>query len=206
MEVAFIHGFILALGLILPLGIQNVFIFSQGAAHGRFVAALPAVLAAAVADTLLILLAVQGVSLVILTFYWLRVVLVVLGAVFIAYMGWLTWNSSANIELSEDTALWPVKRQVLFALTVSLFNPHAILDTIGVIGTSSLAYGGNAKAAFVAACIAVSWVWFVFLAVAGRALRVLDSGGTMLGLMNKASAVIMWLSGLYMLYSMNRTF
>jgi L-lysine exporter family protein LysE/ArgO len=205
-EVAFIHGFVLALGLILPLGIQNVFIFSQGASHGRLIKALPAVLAAAVSDTLLILLAVQGVSLVILTFYWLRVVLVVVGAVFIAYMGWLTWNSSANIELSEDTALWSVKRQVIFALTVSLFNPHAILDTIGVIGTSSLAYGGSEKSAFVAACIAVSWGWFIFLAAAGRTLRVLDSGGMVLRLMNKASAVIMWLSGLYMLYSLNHTF
>lgn len=206
MELAFIHGFMLAVGLILPLGIQNVFIFSQGAVHGRFINALPAVMAAAVSDTVLILLAVQGVSLIILTFYWLRVALVVLGAIFIAYMGRLTWNSSACMELAEDTALWPVKRQVLFALSVSLFNPHAILDTIGVIGTSSLSYGGSEKTAFVAACVAVSWVWFVFLAAAGRTLRVLDSGGKILALMNKAAAVIMWLSGLYLLYSLNGTF
>ncbi|EZP76963.1 lysine exporter protein LysE/YggA [Parageobacillus genomosp. 1] len=30
MLTAFIHGFILALGLILPLGAQNVFVFPQG--------------------------------------------------------------------------------------------------------------------------------------------------------------------------------
>ncbi|GGA41924.1 hypothetical protein GCM10007416_13560 [Kroppenstedtia guangzhouensis] len=28
---AFMHGFLLAFGLILPLGVQNVFIFNQGA-------------------------------------------------------------------------------------------------------------------------------------------------------------------------------
>ena len=31
MVTAIIHGFILAIGLILPLGAQNVFIFNQGA-------------------------------------------------------------------------------------------------------------------------------------------------------------------------------
>jgi L-lysine exporter family protein LysE/ArgO len=42
---AFIHGFVLALGLILPLGVQNVFIFNQGAVQPRFYKALPAILA-----------------------------------------------------------------------------------------------------------------------------------------------------------------
>lgn len=39
----FIHGALLAFGLILPLGIQNVFIFNQGATQSRFSKALPAV-------------------------------------------------------------------------------------------------------------------------------------------------------------------
>jgi L-lysine exporter family protein LysE/ArgO len=64
---AFIHGFILALGLILPLGAQNVFVFQQGAAQPRFLRALPAALTAAVCDTALILLAVLGVSVVVFT-------------------------------------------------------------------------------------------------------------------------------------------
>lgn len=33
---AFIHGALLAFGLILPLGIQNIFIFNQGATQKRF--------------------------------------------------------------------------------------------------------------------------------------------------------------------------
>ena len=80
-------------------------------------------------------------------------------------------------------------------------NPHAILDTIGVIGTSSLAYGGQALTAFTAACVLVSWLWFCLLALAGRLVRVLDDSGAALRYLNRASAIIMWVSGLYLLYS-----
>ena len=38
---ALFHGVILALGLILPLGVQNVFVFNQGATHKKFRNALP---------------------------------------------------------------------------------------------------------------------------------------------------------------------
>ncbi len=198
---AFIHGFVLALGLILPLGVQNVFIFNQGACQAKLSGTLPAVVTASACDTLLILLAVFGVSVAVLSFVWLKLALLGSGVVFLVYMGWVTWTSAAAVETAAGSENWPVRRQVLFALSVSLLNPHAILDTIGVIGTSSLAYGGSALAAFILACVLVSWLWFALLAIAGRAIRALDGSGDVLRLLNKASAVIMWLSGLYLLHS-----
>lgn len=65
---AIIHGIILAFGLILPLGVQNVFVFSQGAMQPSRLRALPAVLTAALCDTLLILLAVLGLSVIVTQF------------------------------------------------------------------------------------------------------------------------------------------
>lgn len=200
--IAFAHGFILALGLILPLGVQNVFVFSQGACQPKLSRALPAVITAGACDTLLILLAVLGVSVAVLSFLWLKIALLAAGVVFLAYMGWMTWTNAAPAEVAAGDEAWPVRRQVLFALSVSLLNPHAILDTIGVIGTSSLAYAGQAMAAFTLACVLVSWLWFAFLAVAGRAIRALDSSGAALRFLNKASAVIMWASGFYLLHSL----
>lgn len=38
---AIVHGIILAFGLILPLGVQNVFVFSQGATQPKLIRALP---------------------------------------------------------------------------------------------------------------------------------------------------------------------
>jgi L-lysine exporter family protein LysE/ArgO len=199
--VAFSHGFILALGLILPLGVQNVFIFNQGACQAKLSRTLPVVMTAGICDSLLILVAVLGVSVAVLNFLWLRLLLVIGGVGFLAYMGWITWKSAADVEVASDSATWPVKRQVMFALSVSLLNPHAILDTIGVIGTSSLAYSGQALVAFTAACVLVSWLWFIGLALAGRLVRALDGSGAAMRLLNRVSAVIMWASGVYLLYS-----
>lgn len=52
---AFVHGFILSVGLIAAVGPQNVFVFQQGAVQPRLRRSLPTVLTAGVADTVLIL-------------------------------------------------------------------------------------------------------------------------------------------------------
>jgi L-lysine exporter family protein LysE/ArgO len=199
MVAAFIHGLILAFGLILPLGVQNVFVFNQGALQKRFIHALPVVLTASLCDTLLIALAVFGVSLVILGSFWIKTILLSVGIVFLLYMGWSTWKSTPVNNNSEDRAketFTPLK-QIAFSASVSLLNPHAIMDTVGVIGTSSLQYNGAEKIAFALACILVSWVWFTGLAVAGRITGELDKSGRLMMVLNKISALVMWGAAIY---------
>ncbi|RYM00234.1 amino acid transporter [Sporolactobacillus sp. THM7-7] len=190
MSVAFVHGFILAFGLILPLGVQNVFVFNQGAVQMSFFKALPAIITASVCDTILITLAVFGVSFVVLEFIWLKTILIAAGTCFLIYMGIVTWRSKPAVE--RESGSFTAKKQMIFAVSVSLLNPHAILDTIGVIGTSSLKYAGAGKAAFAIACIFVSWIWFTSLAITGRVIGTLDQSGKFLIVLNKVSAVIMW--------------
>ena len=93
---AFIHGYLLSFGLILPLGPQNVFVFSQGATQPKLRRALPVVLTAALADTLLILIAVLGVSAVVLSVPWVKIVLGVFGVCFLFFIGWVTWRSEVH--------------------------------------------------------------------------------------------------------------
>ncbi|QOJ82945.1 amino acid transporter [Bacillus subtilis] len=171
---AIIHGIVLAFGLILPLGVQNVFIFQQGAWQKHIWRALPAVISASVCDTLLIVLAVAGVSVIVQELPVFETVMMAGGFLFLLYMGWVTWNSRPNTSQNEKHTFTP-KKQAAFAAAVSLLNPHAILDTIGVIGTSSLQYSGLEKWLFMAACIAVSWIWFISLAIAGRLFQTIDT-------------------------------
>ncbi|BAH45888.1 MULTISPECIES: LysE/ArgO family amino acid transporter [Brevibacillus] len=194
---AILHGFVLAFGLILPLGAQNVFVFNQGALQPTLLRAMPVVLTAALCDTLLILLAVLGVSLVVLTVTWLKTVLYVIGFFFLVYMGYLTWRSRPDTEAGEKER-FSAKKQIMFAASVSLLNPHAILDTIGVIGTSSLSYSGTEKWGFTVACILVSCFWFFGLSVAGRTAGRLDRSGKLQRGLNMVSAVIMWGVAFYM--------
>lgn len=193
---AFIHGVLLAFGLILPLGVQNVFIFNQGAQQPSFWRSLPAVITAGVCDTILIVLAVTGISAIITAFGTLKLLLMIVGIFFLLYMGWSIWSSKTNPETSQSS-MHP-KQQIIFAATVSLLNPHAILDTIGVIGTSSLTYSGSERLVFTLTCVGVSWLWFIGLALAGRTIGRIDSGGTILNIINKVSAIIIWCIAIYL--------
>ncbi|MEB4782507.1 LysE/ArgO family amino acid transporter [Paenibacillus jamilae] len=193
---AIIHAVLLALGLILPLGVQNVFVFNQGASQSRFRNALPAVITAGICDTILITLAVGGVSLVLQQFLWLTNVLYAAGCLFLLYMAWTLWRSKAASS-GESQPMLP-KRQMIFAASVSLLNPHAILDTVVVIGTSSLQYNGGERWAFGLAAVSVSWIWFVGLATAGRLVGRMDSEGKFGTMLNKISALIILGLAIYM--------
>lgn len=199
---AIIHGFVLAFGLILPLGAQNVFVFSQGASQPTLWRAMPVVVTAAFCDTVLILLAVLGVSLIVLSLAWLKMLLYAIGVLFLLYMGFLTWRSRPALDQTDTQSLFSPKKQVMFAASVSLFNPHAILDTVGVIGTSSLAYTGTAKWGFTLACILVSMLWFLGLSIAGRLAGGLDKSGRLLRGFQIASACIMWGMAIYMAWNL----
>lgn len=85
---AIVHGIVLACGSILSLGAQNVFVFSQGATQPKLIRALPAAVTAALCDTFLILLAVFGLSTIVLQFEWLRLILIIAGILFLLY----TWD------------------------------------------------------------------------------------------------------------------
>lgn len=194
-----LHGMMLAFGLILPLGVQNIFIFNQGATHKNFKNALPAVMTAGICDTILISLAVAGVSIIIFNFEWLRTLMFLIGFLFLAYMGWLMWKDTPKVNEKQDKSNpFSAKRQILFAASVSLLNPHAILDTIGVIGTSSLVYTGYDKWIFTIACVLISWFWFLSLAIAGRKIGQIDTEGKLLKRMNQISALIIWGMAVYM--------
>lgn len=198
MTTAFIHGVALALGLILPLGVQNVFIFNQGATHKRISKAIPAIVTAAVCDTVLILLAVTGVSLMVFSFVWLKNFIFIIGFFFLIYMGWSIFKSNPDLDMEQHEGVYfTAKRQITFAASVSLLNPHAIIDIIGVIGPNSLAYDGYKLALFTVACISVSWIWFIGLAIAGRFLGNVDTTGVWVKRFNQISAFIIWGMAVY---------
>lgn len=202
MIVAFIHGFLLSLGLILPIGMQNGFILTQGALHSRWSRSLPAVVTASVCDTLLIALAVIGVSAVALHITWLRYTFGAIGIVFLLYMGWSTWRERAGKEIQDAVSTaWTARRQIGFTSSVSMLNPHALIDTLAVIGGSALAYTAwSEKIAFGLASVAVSWMWFFGLSIAGHVVGRMALRQSSLLLLNRTSAAMMGVSAIYLGY------
>ena len=194
------HGLLLALGLILPLGAQNVFVFNQGANHPRWSRTLPVIITAGLCDTLLILLAVLGVSLILMSFPTLQLVIYMIGLIFLLYMARALWHEKpASMNHHSQMS---AKKQIGFAMSVSLLNPHAIMDTIGVIGTSAALYNDTEKWLFTLATISVSWIWFIGLSLLGRFIGHIDSSGKFILFLNKFSSIIILIVALLIIKNM----
>lgn len=198
---AFLHGIFLALGLIMPLGMQNIFIFNQGAMQKPFYRALPSVFTAFICDALLIIFAILGLSLLVYHLIWLKELLFIIGFLFLLYMGYVTWNADTP-RLDAKSSAISAKKQVVFSASVSLLNPHAIIDTTGVIGANALHYGGINRWVYALGCIFVSFTWFLGLAVAGHNLHKIDSQGFYFKFVNKLSALIIWSVAIYVGFSL----
>lgn len=199
MLIAFIHGVLLSAALILPPGAQNVFLINQGANHKKFIHTLPAVITAGLSDTLLIILSVLGVSLIILSIPALQFTMYIIGFVFLIFMAISLWFTKAAAS-HAPVKLNPYK-QISYALSVSLLNPHALLDTAGIIGTNSTTYTGSALLVFTISCIAVSWITFVLLVLLGRVLGNIDKNGSITVRINKISAVVIFIVAGFILYN-----
>ena len=189
---AILNALILAFGLIIPLGMQNIFIFNQGATQPKYRFALPSIVTAACCDTLLILLAVFGVSLLVLSVAWLKLVILIGGFFFLLYMSYSTWMSAASQDVlkKEPVKAFSSHKQILFALSVSLLNPHAIIDSVVVIGSSAINYTGAAKLAYTLTCIFVSWIWFFSLAFIGSVIHKKDAAGSWIKRINYLAAIL----------------
>ena len=160
MVTAIIHGFILAIGLILPLGAQNVFIFNQGANQPKYRYVLPAIITARLSDSLLIIIAVVGVSIIIMSLPVLQAIIYIVGLIFL--MLWLGPFGMINPQQMGSSNYISNETSKFCFYQFHLLNPHLILDTIGVIGGSAALYSGSNKIAFTIACISVSWLWFFY--------------------------------------------
>ncbi len=189
------HGFLLAFALILPLGPQNTFVLTQAATQKRWRCVLPIVITAALSDTALIVLAIGGVSLIVLAIPFLRLVLSAAGVLFLAYMGFKTWTADSRAgEANGSAASWTPARKIRHSLTVSLLNPHAIMDTIVVIGGGAAVYGTMSdRWTYAAAATLVSWVWFFGLSLAGRIVYRAARSDAARRTLDRASAILMWL-------------
>ena len=172
MTAAYLTGLALGLGLIVPIGAQNVFVFGQGLDVGM-PRALWAVVAAACCDTLLIVAGAAGAAALIAGVPGLRYVLLVGGAGFLAFLGVRALRTKVA-DTAPGTAGAPV-RSVRGVVTrtamVSLLNPHAIFDTVVVIGAAIAAQPVAGRTPFALGTVTASWLWFLVLAAGAAALR-----------------------------------
>lgn len=158
------NGLLLGFSLIMALGPQNVFLIRQGALRRH---ATLSVFICFICDSLLIIGSVTGLHQLLLKHPQLQSSLTTLGVAFLFYYGVSAlkraFNPSSQILDNEQAH---TRRQViLLALGFSLLNPHAIIDSLLIIGSNSMQFPDHQQA-FVLGVATASLMWFSFLTLA----------------------------------------
>ncbi|MCG2607213.1 LysE/ArgO family amino acid transporter [Acinetobacter sp. SM34] len=165
-----LHGFAMALSLIVVIGAQNAFVLKQGIKQQHIFAVC---LCCALSDAILISVGVLGFSeLVLLHPDWLNIAKY-LGATFLLIYGaqhfYQAWKGEQRLDLTQDEVpcLWKV---LLICLGLTWLNPHVYLDTVVLLGSVSTQYP-NTQLYFALGAISASFLFFFSLGYAARYLQ-----------------------------------
>lgn len=200
---AFKMGLLLGFSLIISIGAQNLFLIRQGLKKEK---AYLCALVCFACDVLLILLSVSNVGWAINNYPWLHTLLLGGACVFLLWYGGQSIISGIRGQQPETSSQnhnpkswWLL---VATAISFSLLNPQAIIDTMVMIGGYASQYSSELQKPFIVGTILASLLWFFGLTTVSvrfahvlqsrRAWRILDatSGVLMVGIAVKLGFAI----------------
>ncbi|SMB95802.1 LysE/ArgO family amino acid transporter [Deinococcus hopiensis] len=187
----FLRGLTLGLSLIVAIGPQNAFVLRQGLTRQY---AFLAALVCSLADSLLITFGVLGVGALLARHSALTVLGTLAGASFLLWYGWRAFQAARTpgaLEAEGQSVTTP-STLVATAAAFSLLNPHALLDTVVLIGGASASLDAVGRQAFLVGTILASWLWFFGLALAGRQLAPLMRNPRAWQVLDVLIGVMMW--------------
>lgn len=163
----YFNGVSLGFSLIMALGPQNMFLIKQGARKNH--AGLSAMLCF-FCDLILVTGSVVGLGETIKAHPALQAWMVGLGSLFLIYYAIKTLKCAFTKKIqSVDNHNKPLSRKqiVLLTLSFSLLNPHAIVDSLVIIGSSSSQFSKH-QMAFLLGVLTASLLWFSSLTITTR--------------------------------------
>jgi L-lysine exporter family protein LysE/ArgO len=187
--IAAVKGLLLQLSLIVAIGPQNAFLLRQSVRREH------AWLTAGIfifGDVAMIALGGFGIGHYLEHLPLLKLLLTALGALYIFWFGINVVRQMVRPKTLTINAAPETKNIVAKALTVTFLNPHAIFDTVILIGTLALQFQGLAKNSFISGAVAGSAVWFIGLAWIGQNLAPYLSRPKVWRVIDGAIAVIMF--------------
>lgn len=192
---AFVQGMGMGGSLIIAIGAQNAFVFSQGVRRNH---ALTIALICSVCDAVLISLGVTGIGTAVASSPALGSYAALLGAVFLFWYGFGALRSAVRGgSLVDDDIRELVTRRsaVAATLAVTLLNPHVYLDTVVLLGAVSGHYGTESRYLFGAGAMTASFLWFFSLSLGGRVLAPLFRSEAAWRVLDGVVCMTMWYIG-----------
>lgn len=166
--IPFAFGLLFGLATAFPVGLQSFVVMNQGLRFG-YPRVLTGIVTASLCDTLLILLGVAGATALLADADGRTPVLLV-GIAFLATFGILAFRAPPEEVEGVKSAASPFA-MIVQTVGVSLFNPHAVLETVGILGGAIVAQTAENRIEFACGVISASWVWFLMVGLGASALQ-----------------------------------
>jgi L-lysine exporter family protein LysE/ArgO len=167
--IIFVFGLLFGLATAFPVGLQSFVVMNQGLRFG-YPRVLTGIITASLCDTLLIVLGAAGAS-ALLADADERVPVLLIGVAFLAVFGVLAFRAPPEEEAGEVKSVGRPLAMIAQTVGVSLFNPHAVLETVGILGGAIAAQSAENRIEFACGVVAASWVWFLMMGFGGSALQ-----------------------------------
>jgi L-lysine exporter family protein LysE/ArgO len=167
--IIFVFGLLFGLLTAFPVGVQSFVVMNQGLRFG-YPRVLTGIITASLCDTLLIVAGAAGAS-ALLSGVGARVPVILIGTAFLAIFGVLAFRAPPEEEAGEVRNTGRPLAMMAQTVVVSLFNPHAVLETVGILGGAIAAQSAGNRIEFACGVIAASWVWFVMVGFGASALQ-----------------------------------
>ncbi|MBA2650820.1 MAG: LysE family transporter [Tatlockia sp.] len=154
----YFNGLMLGMSLIAALGPQNIFLIRQGAQRKH---ALLSALICFFCDIILVCASVAGLHEALKVHPSLQVWITAFGVAFLSYYGIKAFKQAFNTKTKEETKKQQDRSRlqiVMLALGFSLLNPHAIIDSLIIIGSGSSQFPEHPQA-FLMGVISASFLW-----------------------------------------------
>jgi L-lysine exporter family protein LysE/ArgO len=165
---AFVFGLLFGMATAFPVGVQSFVVLNQGLRLG-YPRILVGIATASLCDTLLIVLGAAGAS-VLLTAPGREGTLISIGVVFFVVIGVMALRTPPEYADEVESCTSP-GAMVAQTVGVSLLNPHAVFETVGLLGGAIATQAAADRLAFAAGTISASWMWFVMIGFGASALK-----------------------------------
>jgi L-lysine exporter family protein LysE/ArgO len=167
--IIFVFGLLFGLATAFPVGVQSFVVMNQGLRFG-YPRVLMGIVTASLCDTLLIVAGAAGAS-ALLADAGERVPVILIGIAFLATFGLLAFRTQPEEEAGEIKSVGRPPAMIAQTVGVSLFNPHAVLETVGLLGGAIAAQTAGNRIEFACGVIAASWVWFLMVGFGASVLQ-----------------------------------
>ncbi|HSC83260.1 MAG TPA: LysE/ArgO family amino acid transporter [Pseudomonas sp.] len=160
---SYLNGMLVAAGLIIAIGAQNVFVLAQSLRREHH---LPVAALCVLCDAVLVCAGVFGLAALLTQSPLLLSIARWGGAAFLLWYGSLALRRALRpqaLQQDRDSAPRSLRAVLLAALAVTLLNPHVYLDTVLLIG--SLGAQQPVPGAYAMGAASASLIWFFSLAL-----------------------------------------